>query len=69
MFLGPEMKAHAEAREVPWPWLLAMGALAVLTVLIGLFPGWMMDHLLRPAADALINAHGYAAWMLPKGGF
>ncbi|MBP5786844.1 MAG: NADH:ubiquinone oxidoreductase, partial [Kiritimatiellae bacterium] len=69
MFLGPEMKAHAEAREVPWPWLLAMGVLAVLTVLIGLFPGWMMDHLLRPAADALINAHGYAAWMLPKGGF
>ena len=69
MFLGPEMKAHAAAREVPWPWLAAMGALAVLSVLIGLFPGWMMDHLLRPAADALLNASGYADWMLPKGGF
>ncbi|MBR6022916.1 MAG: NADH:ubiquinone oxidoreductase, partial [Kiritimatiellae bacterium] len=59
MFLGPPMKAWAGVREVPALWLFSMVALAILTVLMGLFPDFLMDRLLRPAADALVSARDY----------
>ena len=37
------------------------------TVAIGLFPDFVMDRMLRPAADALIDARGFASALLPGG--
>ena len=67
MFLGAERKAFAAVREVPWCWRVAMVALAALTVLIGLFPDATMDHVVRPAADALLDAAGYVGTMARGG--
>lgn len=67
MFLGAERKAFAAVREVPWSWRIAMAALAALTVLIGLFPDATMDHVVRPAADALLDAGGYVGTMARGG--
>ena len=61
MFLGPARSAFAEVREVPRPWVLAMVLLAALTVAIGLFPGVVMDRVLLPAADALLDPAAYRA--------
>ena len=67
MFLGPPMKTWSGVREVPFPWLAAMIVLAALSVLMGLFPDVLMDRLLRPAADALVDARAYLPDVL-KGG-
>jgi len=36
-----------------------MGILAVVVVLFGLFPGVVVDHLIEPAAQALVNQGAY----------
>ncbi len=58
-FLGPEIKGLAKAKEAPKPMLLAMLVLAIAVVLIGLFPGAVLEHLIEPAAAALSNRLAY----------
>ncbi len=65
MFLGPPRAAFDGVRDVPPAMWGGMAMLAVLTLLIGLFPGVVMDRLLLPAADALLQR---AAYLLPTGG-
>ncbi|MBP1590403.1 MAG: NADH:ubiquinone oxidoreductase [Kiritimatiellae bacterium] len=65
MFLGPEKAGFAGVRDVPMPWGVAMVFLAVLTLLIGLFPGVVMDRVLLPAADALLHPSAYCAIFEP----
>ncbi|MDR0993272.1 MAG: NADH:ubiquinone oxidoreductase [Verrucomicrobiota bacterium] len=65
MFLGPQRAAYAAVRDVPAAMWGAMAVLAVLTVLLGLFPDVVMQRLLLPAADALINQTAYT---MPLGG-
>ena len=67
MFLGPERKGLEGVAEVPWGWRLSMAGLAVLTVLIGLFPGVVMKYVTGPAADALLDAAGYVGTMARGG--
>ncbi len=42
-----------EFKEVPKNMLIAMGVLAVLIVIFGVFPGFILDHIVTPAARAL----------------
>jgi multicomponent Na+:H+ antiporter subunit D len=58
-FLGPELPALKDAREAPKSMLLAMGILAGMAVLIGLFPNLFLDTIIKPAADALLNHAQY----------
>lgn len=58
-FTGPEMPAYREVREVPRSMLIGMGILAACVVLFGLFPGLIVDTIVAPATEALINQAGY----------
>jgi multicomponent Na+:H+ antiporter subunit D len=53
-FLGPELPDLKETKEAPKSMLLAMGIVAALAIIIGLFPNLFLDTLVRPAADALL---------------
>ena len=53
MFLGPRKECFAEVEEAPKAMTFPLLVLSVLTVLIGLFPGWTFEKLLRPAAAVL----------------
>jgi multicomponent Na+:H+ antiporter subunit D len=64
MFMGPRLPQFAETREAPPLMLGAMGVLAVAIVLLGLFPQTAVQWLIEPAAEALVNRHGYIGSLL-----
>lgn len=49
-FLGPRLR---KPESIPVPMLVAMGALALGVLVLGLFPDLVVRHLVAPAADAL----------------
>ncbi|HEU17134.1 MAG TPA: NADH:ubiquinone oxidoreductase, partial [Methanolinea sp.] len=59
IFMGPKLPEYADVKEAPAPMLIGMGILAVVVVLFGLFPGVVVDHLIEPAAQALVNQGAY----------
>jgi multicomponent Na+:H+ antiporter subunit D len=58
-FTGPEMPAYRGVREVPRAMLIGMGILAACVVFFGIFPGLIVDTIVAPATEALINQGGY----------
>jgi len=58
-FLGP--RTVGEAGRVPWTMTLSMAVLASIVIGFGLFPGFFIDKLVAPAANALWN--GQAAYI------
>jgi multicomponent Na+:H+ antiporter subunit D len=64
IFMGPRLPEYAEVGEVPAPMLIGMGLLSLLVILFGIFPQEVVDILIAPAADALINQGGYIASVL-----
>jgi multicomponent Na+:H+ antiporter subunit D len=61
IFMGPQLPEYAEVKEVPFPMLLAMGILAALVILFGIFPGIVVTNLVNPAVNALVNQSAYIA--------
>ena len=59
VFMGPELPAFKNVTEAPRSMLLAMGVVAALMIFIGLFPNLVIDALVKPAADALLNHAQY----------
>jgi multicomponent Na+:H+ antiporter subunit D len=64
-FLGSAKKEYKQVSEVPFTMIFGMLILAVLVVLIGLFPGVVMDKFIEPAANALINNAEYIRMVIP----
>lgn len=60
-FLGPALPSLQDVKEAPRSMLIAMGVFAALAVFIGLFPNILLDSLVKPAADALLNHAQYIA--------
>jgi multicomponent Na+:H+ antiporter subunit D len=58
-FTGPEMPAYREVKEVPRSMIVGMGILAACIVFFGLFPGLIVDTIIAPAANALIDQGAY----------
>ncbi len=58
-FTGPALPQHDNVREVPKPMLIGMGILAVAIVFFSLFPSLVVDTIVTPATDALIDQAGY----------
>jgi multicomponent Na+:H+ antiporter subunit D len=58
-FMGPELPGFKDVAEAPKSMLLAMGFLATIAIFIGLFPNVVIDNLVKPAADALVNHAQY----------
>ena len=59
MFMGPKLPEYEDVKEAPTPMLIAMGILAVLVILFGIFPQQVIDSMVAPAATALIDYQGY----------
>ena len=58
-FTGPEMPAYKEVKEVPKSMIIGMSILAACVILFGLFPGLVVDTIVAPATDALIDQASY----------
>lgn len=61
IFMGPKQERYDEVKEVPAPMLAAMAVLALLTVLMGIFPQQIVDLVISPAAGALVDQGSYIA--------
>jgi multicomponent Na+:H+ antiporter subunit D len=59
VFLGPEIPALKNVKEVPKSMLIAMALIACIIIFIGLFPNIIVDNLVTPAAEALQNTTSY----------
>jgi len=58
-FTGPPMPAYEEVKEVPKSMIIGMSILAVLIIFFGLFPGLIVDTIVAPATNALIDQAPY----------
>ena len=58
-FTGPALPQYRLVKEVPKPMLVGMGILAVLIVLFRLFPSLVVNTIVTPATEALIDQAGY----------
>ena len=58
-FMGAELPEYKMVKEVPKSMIIGMAILAAGIVFITLFPGQIVQWILHPAADALINHGAY----------
>ncbi len=58
-FTGPPMPAYKEVKEVPRSMIVGMSILAVLIIFFGIFPGLIVNTIVAPATNALINHVSY----------
>jgi len=62
-FLGPALPQHENVKEVPKSMLIAMGIIAFFIIIFGLFPDLIVNTIVDPAANALIDNAGYLSWL------
>ncbi len=58
-FTGPRLPEYKDVKEVPKSMLVGMAILVAAIIFFSLFPGLIVDHIVSPATDALINQAGY----------
>jgi len=58
-FTGPRLPEYEHVTDVPLSMKIGMGILAGATLFFSLFPGLVVDTIIYPAADALLNQAGY----------
>jgi multicomponent Na+:H+ antiporter subunit D len=58
-FTGPEMPAYKDVREVPRSMLIGMGIMAACIIFFSVFPGLVVDTIVAPATNALIDQASY----------
>ncbi len=63
-FLGPEIKKFKSVKEVPGSMILAMLVLSIIVIFFGLFPGIMLESIVNPAVNALLNQAAYVGGVL-----
>jgi multicomponent Na+:H+ antiporter subunit D len=63
-FLGPALPQYETVREVPKSMLIAMGFITVFIIIFGLFPDLIINTIIDPAANALIDNAGYIHWLV-----
>ena len=63
-FMGPKLPKFANVKEVPRSMLFAMGIIACIIIFFGLFPNLVIENIVRPAADALVNNAQYISEIL-----
>ena len=67
VFFGQLPKEYENVKEVSFGMRLAMGILALLCIVTGLFPGLVNTYLTEPAARAALNANNYINAMMGTG--
>ena len=58
-FTGPVLPEYKDVQEVPKSLLIGMGIMVIIIIAFSLFPGLVIDHIVRPASEALINQATY----------
>jgi multicomponent Na+:H+ antiporter subunit D len=58
-FTGPEMPSLGEVREVPKSMIIGMGIMAAIIIFFSIFPGLVVNTIVAPATDALIDQASY----------
>jgi len=58
-FTGPQLAVWKDTKEVPASLLVGMGIMAVCIIFFSLFPGLVIDNIIAPATDALLDQSGY----------
>jgi len=58
-FLGPKLPGLKNVKEVPKSMLFAMAILAGLIIFFGLFPDFVINNIVEPAKNALLNSGDY----------
>jgi multicomponent Na+:H+ antiporter subunit D len=58
-FTGPQLPQYKDVKEVPKGMIVGMGILAAVIIFFSIFPGLIVDNIVHPAVDALINQAGY----------
>jgi len=58
-FTGPQLPESKDVKEVPKGMIVGMGILAGVIIFFSIFPGLIVDTIVYPATDALINQAGY----------
>ncbi len=57
-FMGPAQPKFKDVKEVPKSMLIAMGIITCIIIFIGLFPQFVINTVVTPAAEALVNFGG-----------
>jgi multicomponent Na+:H+ antiporter subunit D len=65
-FLGPALPKFENVKEVPKSMLIAMGTIATIIIIFGLFPELIVNNIVEPAANALINYGDYVREVIPS---
>ena len=60
-FVGPTVATPRHPHEAPWPMWIGPLILAGLALPLGAFPGWTGDHLISPAAAAIIGDASFSS--------
>ncbi|MEF8879655.1 MAG: proton-conducting transporter membrane subunit [Candidatus Thermoplasmatota archaeon] len=68
IFLGPKIPSLEKTKEAPKSMLAAMAVVAGIIIFFGLFPEVVLNNIIEPAADALINHGEYLSWITSGGG-
>jgi multicomponent Na+:H+ antiporter subunit D len=66
-FLGPALPKFKDVKEVPKSMLFAMGIIACLILFIGIFPEFVLENIIQPAANALIGYSDYISQVVVGG--
>ncbi|MFH1063744.1 MAG: proton-conducting transporter membrane subunit [Candidatus Woesearchaeota archaeon] len=65
IFLGSAKTSLKNVKEVPNLMIISMLFLSVMIIIIGLFPGFIVNNFIQPATDALVSQAGYIGAILP----
>ncbi|MCK4333057.1 MAG: hypothetical protein KAV40_05700 [Thermoplasmatales archaeon] len=66
-FMGPQLPKFKDVKEVPKSMLFSMGIIACIIVIFGLFPEFIINTLVEPAANALIGYSEYISQVVVGG--
>ena len=67
IFMGPQLPEFAKVQEVPKLMIAGMVILTIFVIGFGLVPDLVVNNLITPAADALINNSAYISAVLGGG--
>ncbi len=67
VFMGPQLPKFKDVKEVPKSMLFSMGIIACIIVIFGLFPEFIINNLVEPAANALIGYSEYISQVVVGG--
>lgn len=63
-FMGPKLPQFETIVEVPKTMICGMVILSFLIIFIGLFPGFILEHIIQPAVAALLDNAAYLSAVL-----